>query len=186
MVPRAEAAQRYASQVGALWSGLAATLLRLEALAAEPERLADDGALSELSHLQYALHAASENLRGLTPPADGRPGRDELASALALAREATGELVELIELEGAEAAQPLIFEWRGALFRIRLARQRLESHGSQAVAPDARRGLHAPAVAVVLALGGAAAFVLGATSGSLPLWASGAAAVCASLLVYRP
>jgi hypothetical protein len=186
VVPRAEAAQRYASQVGAVWTGLAATLLRLEALAAEPERLADDGALSELGHLQYAIHSASEDLRGLTPPADGRPGRDELASALALAREATGELVEAIELEGAEAAQPLIYEWRGALFRIRLARQRLEGPESQSAGGGERRGLRAPAVAVVLALGGTAVFVLGATSGSLPLWASGAAAVCASLLVYRP
>ena len=187
MVPEAQAGERYASQVGELWSGLARTLARLEALARAPERLAGDEGLEELRRLQYALHSASEDACGLSPPAAGRPAHDELASALALAREATGELAEALELEGPAAVEPRIYEWRGALFLVRLARLRLDEHQSaRAPEPAEPSGLLAPAAALALALGGTVCFLLGATLGPWPLWAGGAAAVFASLLVYRP
>ncbi len=55
-------------------------------------------------------------------------------------------------------------------------------------APEPRESspVLAPVAAVLLSLGGAAAFVVGATLGPWPLWAFGAAALCSSLLVYRP
>ena len=89
---------------------------------------------------------------------------------------------------GADGALPLMHEWRGALFRVRLARLRLvppQRHASQAIALDSE-GLARPLAAFLLALGGALAFVAGATLGLWPLWAIGMAAVCCSVLVYRP
>jgi hypothetical protein len=172
--------------VGELWSGLARTLRRLEALALAPEQLADEG-LDELRRLQYALHTASEDAVGLRPPPGVDAAHDELASALAEAREATGELAEAIEHDGAAALETRLYEWRGALFRIRLARLRLARPGEPAPAPgEAPSPARGPAAAALaLTLGGTLAFLLGAAAGSWPLWAFGAAAVCSSLLVYR-
>ena len=42
MVPEAQTGERYATQVGELWSGLARTLARLDALASEPDLLDED------------------------------------------------------------------------------------------------------------------------------------------------
>ena len=41
-------------------------------------------------------------------------------------REATAEIAEALAHGGPDAAAPLVWEWRGALFRIRYARLRLE------------------------------------------------------------
>jgi hypothetical protein len=43
-----------------------------------------------------------------------------------------------------------------------------------------------PLTAFLLALGGALAFVAGATLGAWPLWSLGIVAVCAAVLAYRP
>ena len=56
MASRAGTGERYATQVGALWTGLAHTLTRLEAIAAEPERLEDEKQVEVLRRLQYGLH----------------------------------------------------------------------------------------------------------------------------------
>ena len=53
--------ERYATQVGALWTGLARTLAQLERLAADPLGLDDEEALDSLKQLQYRLHVASED-----------------------------------------------------------------------------------------------------------------------------
>ena len=51
----------------------------------------------------------------------------------------------------------------------------------------ANEGLIArPLTAFLLALGGALAFVAGATLGVWPLWTVGLVAVCASIVAYRP
>ena len=187
MAPEAQAKDRYASQVGELWSGLAGTLVRLEALAGSCERLGDDEGLEELRLLQYRLHAASEDAVGLSPPVAAESFHGELASALADARDATGELVEAVELEGPSAVEPRIYEWRGALFRVRLARLRLG--GQEDPEPsedDAPAGVAAPLAALGLSLGGTVAFLVGATAGPWSLWMCGALALCASLVVYRP
>ena len=47
------------------------------------------------------------------------------SSSLAAARDATAEVAEALTDQGAEAIEPLLPEWRGALFRVRLARLRL-------------------------------------------------------------
>jgi hypothetical protein len=81
----------------------------------------------------------------------------------------------------------MLHEWRGALFRVRLARLRLTGPPNR----PGERGeeipkLHAPLVASGLTVAGAAAFAVGATSGPWPLWVAGMLAVCLSLLLYRP
>ena len=117
--------ERYATQVGALWSGLARTLAELERLAADPAGLDDEDTLGSLKQLQYRLHLASEQAYGISPPSGVEPVHAELAAALAGARDATAELVEALEEDGLDAALTCLHEWRGALFRVRLARLRL-------------------------------------------------------------
>lgn len=187
MAPEAQAGERYASQVGELWSGLARTLVRIEALAGEPDRLADEDEVRELRRLQYRLHAAAEDAVGLSPP----PGTEELhgalGEALGDARDLTGELVEALELEGPDAVNTRIYEWRGALFRVRLARLRLATAASPPEAePADTPGIGAPLAALALSLGGTIAFLVGATVGPWSLWICGAVALCLSLVVYRP
>jgi len=180
--------QRYATQVGRLWIGLTRTLAALEALAAEPERLEDDEALAELRGLQYRLHLACERAFGLVPPVGTEQFHTELASALEGARDATGEIAETLELDGAEAAATLVHEWRGALFRVRLARLRLAGPRTraQAATHESRLDRRAALVALVLVLAGAGAFAAGAATGRWPLWVAGIAGVCASFIAYKP
>jgi hypothetical protein len=52
--------------------------------------------------------------------------------------------------------------------------------------PRKDRNVKAPLVALLLALVGVAAFALGATAGTWPLWAAGLLAVAGSLLAYKP
>ena len=88
---------------------------------------------------------------------------------------------------GAAGVEPLLHEWRGALFRVRLARLRVAPPAAPAVAElDDRDGVARPLAAFLLALGGAVAFVAGATIGAWPVWAAGMVAVCGSCLTYRP
>jgi len=111
----------------------------------------------------------------------------ELSDALACAREATGEVADACELWGADGAQPYLYEWRGALFRVRLARMRLAGPPApRREEPQEAEGIARPLAAVLLALAGALAFVAGATLGLWPLWALGIVAVCISVLAYRP
>jgi hypothetical protein len=112
----------------------------------------------------------------------------ELWAALAGARDATADVVEALEEEGADAAELLVHEWRGALFRVRLARLRLLGPRRQEPVPEAykRRELRPGLLACALVGAGAAAFVLGATTGHWPLWLAGMLAVCGSALAYRP
>jgi hypothetical protein len=192
VAPETQAGERYATQVGELWTGLSQTLVRLEALAGTPELLDHDEALAALRRLQYRLHIASESVHGLSPPAAAAPAHTELASALAGARDATGDVVEVVDLTGASGVETMIHEWRGALFRVRLARLRLSGQAGQPSrspkSDDAEEipKLHAPLVASGLTVAGAAAFAVGATAGPWPLWVAGMLAVCMSLLLYRP
>jgi hypothetical protein len=169
--------ERYAVQVGELWSWLSPTLTRVDEL--------DD--VDSLRRLQYALHVASEHAYGLEPPEGSASAHAELADALACARDLTGEIAAGYELFGSEAVQPLLHEWRGALFRVRLARMRLATPVPHSVAPSVvDDGIARPATAFLLALGGALAFVAGATIGLWPLWTAGLVGVCASIVAYRP
>ena len=174
--------------MGELWTELSHTLARLDRYAATPDRLDDVRAELSLGRLRYALHLASEHAYGVAPPPGAETAHAELRSSLAAARDATAEIAETLTDQGTEALEPLIPEWRGALFRVRLARLRLAS-------PATRRetlgeidddGIARPLIAFLLALAGALAFVGGATMGLWPVWAAGMIAVCVSVLAYRP
>ena len=174
--------------MGELWSGLARTLARLDVIAGEPAVLDEHDAAQALRRLQYALHLAREHAYGLSPPPGAVTAHAELADALACARDATAEIAEAVSLWGAEGVDPLLHEWRGALFRVRLARLRLASpEPKELLARDeAAIGVARPLAAFLLALLGAVAFVGGATLDLWPVWALGMLAVCSSVLVYRP
>ena len=168
MAPRTGSQDQYAVQVGELWSWLSPTLTHVE----EP---AD---VQSLRRLQYALHVASEHAYGLQPPEGAASAHAELADALGSARDVTGELA---------GGDDVLEEWRGALLRVRLARMRLATPApAAALAPPPNDGIAQPLVAFLLALGGALAFVAGATLDAWPLWSAGILAACGSVLAYRP
>ncbi len=183
--------------MGELWTGLARTLRRLEDVAGDPELLEDDVAIEALQRLQYRLHVACEHAYGLLPPAPVELAHADLASALAAARDATSEIVEAASLGGVDAVEPLVPEWRCALFAVRLARLHLADPATAAVAPAPQPaepvqlghgdgGFVRPLAAFLLALVGALAFAAGAALGDWPVWLCGLAAVVGSLVAYRP
>ncbi len=181
--------QIYATAVAGLWRGLAHTLARLDELARDPQSTFDDeSVLDELSRLQYSLHRAAELAYGLEPPAAAEGPHHELASALEEARDATAEIIAGVEAFGPEAATGLVHEWRGALFRVRLARMRLAGPAAPkpVVAPQSEPSVAVPLAAFLLALVGAIAFATGATTGAWPIWAAGMVCVVAGLAIYRP
>jgi hypothetical protein len=114
----------YAAAVAGLWIDLRGTLARLDGLARDVAALSEDDC-TELRSLQYELHCAAESVAGFTPPDDRDAEHAELADALAEARELTAEVADALERRGFEAAT-LAWEWRGALFRVRFARVRLD------------------------------------------------------------
>jgi hypothetical protein len=186
--PRTGTGEVYSVALGDLWSGLARTLSRLDLAASEPERLDDIDAAPSLRRLQYALHLAAEHAYGLEPPPAVASAHAELADALACARDATADVAEAVSIWGAAGVTTLLHEWRGALFRVRLARMRLASP-SPPVAVDAEQfepALARPLAAFALALLGALAFVAGATLQIWPLWVVGLAAVCGSVVAFKP
>jgi hypothetical protein len=179
---------QYAVEMGELWNDLSRTLSRLDRLAADPERLDEDRVEAALRRLQYSLHLAAEQAYGVEPPAGAEPAHAELADALACARDATAEVADAVGDWGADGARPLLHQWRGALFRVRLARLRLATPRPARPAEDVPLdgGIARPLAAFLLALAGALAFVAGATLGWWLVWALGLVAVAASVLVYRP
>jgi len=180
----------YAAALTDLWKRLTWALTELESIAADPTELFDeDGVLQRLPSLQYALHAASELALGLRPPAGAEVAHAELAAALAGARDATAEIAEVLEHGGGIAAEALLPEWRGALFRVRLARLRaaspkpLPAEDAGEPEPPARGDALA---ATLLALSGAVLFAAGATLELWPVWALGLALFAGGALVYSP
>jgi hypothetical protein len=181
---------RYASALAGLWGNLGATLARLEAIAADPALRLRDEAPDVLPALQYALHRAGELCIGIDPPVGAEGAHAELATALEEARDATGEVVELVELEGPEAVALLVHEWRGALFRVRLARHRLAAvpRVELPAEPEEEDGdlTRRAATSTLLVLAGTVAFTAGAVLALWPLWALGLGLVAVGFLVFRP
>ena len=185
MRPGVASGQRegYAAALTGLWKRLSWALTELESIAADPAELFDEeSVLERLPSLQYALHAASELALGLRPPAGAEVAHAELAAALAGAR-------EVLEHGGGIAAEGLLPEWRGALFRVRLARLRAATPKplptEPAIEPEpAARG--DALAATLLALSGATVFAAGATLQLWPVWALGLALFASGLLVYSP
>lgn len=180
----------YAAALTGLWKRLSWALTELESIAGDPAELFDeDSVLDRLPSLQYALHAASELALGLRPPAGAEIAHAELAAALAGARDATAEIAEVLEHGGGIAAESLLPEWRGALFRVRLARLRvatpkpLPAELETEPEPTARGDALA---ATILVLGGATVFATGATLQLWPVWALGLALFASGVLVYSP
>jgi hypothetical protein len=84
---------------------------------------------------------------------------------------------------------PLVLEWRGALFRVRLARMRLAAAPppQPAVAPPRPAASPRPYVAATLLIVvGAVAFAVGTTIGLWPVWAGGLALVLGGWAYTRP
>jgi hypothetical protein len=159
------ARESYEAAIAGVWSDLRTTLHRLELLAADPdESLARDDAAERLGGLQYSLHRAAELVTGLDPPLEAETAHEELASALADARDATAEIAYVLEVDDAEGTGPYVYEWRGALFRVRLAQLRLSSPVAQPAVPPLPNGGSARRVLLAWALVAAGAFVLAAAA----------------------
>lgn len=179
--------QGYAAELAGLWSGLSGTLTQLEAIAGEPEAIGGEVA-ETLPALQYRLHCAGELARGLDPPAGAETVHAELAAALEDARDATGEVLEALETSGPDGLSSLVHEWRGALFRVRLARMRLSPGAPKSVAdeipelPSTRTAFFSGGLVV----GGTVAFAGGAVAGLWQVWVLGLVLLAAGFLVYRP
>ena len=176
--------QGYQRAIAVLRSDLTRTLARLEAIASDPDaELSESGSLEELPSLQYALHAAGESVAGLRPPAGAESSHAELAAALADARDHTAEVADAAISGGAETAWPLVWEWRGALFRVRVAQSRLAPRPPADRMPDAANAASRSAIAVtVLVLVAATTVSIAAILGSWPLAAAGLALAAGSLL----
>jgi hypothetical protein len=180
--------QMYAQGLGRVWPRVQRALAELDAIAADPDDLADGDLVGRLTHLQYDLHLGSEHIYGLEPPPGAESAHAELAEALACARDETAEAVDALVERGTAGLGPLLDDWRGALFRVRLARMRLatpplEPHAALELVPE---GNIRPLIAFLLALGGAVAFAGGAGGGLWPVWGAGLVAVCAAVACYRP
>lgn len=147
----------YAASMAGLWIDLRSALARLDTLSANVDSLPDSR--DKLPALQYELHCAAEFVAGLTPPEGAELEHEELADALLDARELTSEIAEALAHGGPDAAAPLQWEWRGALFRVRYARLRLlrphpQPSPAPVAAPLAARSL-SPFPAVAVAIGSA-------------------------------
>ena len=155
------------------------TLRALEHVAAAPDDLAE--AAAELPALQYALHVAGERVLSLEPLPGHEEAREELAVALAIAREETADVLEAVE-SGDPAAEALVWEWRAALFGVRLALDHAEATNGTKL-PE-RPGLRelAPVVTIITGV----LIVLGGALADLwPVWAAGLALVALSTGLSR-
>lgn len=190
--------QAYATAVTGLWERVGAVLVRLEHIADSPSATAESELLDELPGLQYRLHAGAELAVGIDPPLGAEAAHGDLVAALADARDATAEIAAALESQDSELVQSLLPEWRGSLFRVRLARLRvLERPAVQPqrepaaepsrseVQAEERISLSA-VLATLLVLCGALLFTAGAVLVAWPLWAAGLALLAGGFVLYRP
>jgi hypothetical protein len=167
---------------------LGAALARLDALAAEPRALLlDPERAAQLASLQYKLHAASEAILALAPPVEAIDLHEDLERALVVAREATGAIAAA--LEHGEPLGSLIYEWRGALFRVRVARAELAQEPPGPTWRDRVAALPWTKIqALILLVVALVAVGAGAHASIWPLVAAGVAAVGLGIsqLLRRP
>jgi hypothetical protein len=174
-IVRSGARESYEAAIAGVWTDLRTTLHRLEVLASDPdEALARADAPELLGGLQYSLHRSAELVTGLEPPLESETAHEELAEALTEARDATAEIAYVLEVDDAEAVKPWLYEWRGALFRVRLAQLRLAGPAPAAATPLGTHGRPVRRILLVSALAGMVllvavgliAFALGAFAGT--------------------
>ncbi|HEX2044246.1 MAG TPA: hypothetical protein VHF23_01315 [Gaiellaceae bacterium] len=187
--------QTYAQAVGDLWERVGSALVRLERIAEAPPELVAEDFVDELPSLQYTLHAGAELAVGIDPPAGAEELHGELVAALGEARDATAEVALALEAADADLVEPLLPEWRGILFRVRLARLRALERTTvqeQTRPPTARarrshgRATAAAVVATILVVGGAFLFTAGAVLAAWPVWAAGLGLFAGGFLLLRP
>ncbi|MET1009976.1 MAG: hypothetical protein ABWY96_08000 [Gaiellaceae bacterium] len=186
----------YAAAVQHVWERVGSALVRLERVAEDPAEGVADGFLDELPQLQYTLHAGAEIAVGIAPPRGGEALHAELVAALGEARDITAEVGFILESGDVELVQPLLPEWRGALFRVRLARLRALERTARPLGSDAppepeprkkpreRTSLSA-IVATILVISGAFLFTAGAVLAAWPVWAAGLALFAGGFVLYR-
>jgi len=187
--------QAYTAAVTDLWERVGSALTRLERVAdSSSAELVEDHA-EELPGLQYALHSGAELAVGIDAPDMAATLHAELVAALAEARDATADVSSALESGDPDAVEPLLLEWRGALFRVRLARLRALERSRALVGERPRRtprrgrseGIAVSAiVATILILGGAFLFTAGAVLVAWPVWAAGLALFAGGFILYRP
>jgi hypothetical protein len=186
----------YAEAVSHLWERVGAALVRLERVAESPADGVADGFLDELPQLQYSLHAGAELAVGIEPPPGAETLHAELVAALAEARDITAEVGFALEVGDVELVEPLLPEWRGALFRVRLARLRalertalqMGNDGNAEPEPAPRRRERPSPSALVatgLVISGAFLFTAGAVLAAWPVWAAGLALFAGGFVLYR-
>jgi hypothetical protein len=194
---RRDEPQSYAAAVTDLWERVGAALVRLERIADAPADTVAEDFVDELPSLQYSLHAAAELAVGIEPPHGGETLHEELVAALGEARDATAEIALALQAADAELIEPLLPEWRGMLFRVRLARLRVLERGGvderargtptgTARAAGAGRASISVALAAVLVMAGALLFTAGAVLAAWPVWAAGLALFAGGFVLYRP
>jgi hypothetical protein len=187
--------QAYTAAVTDLWERVGTALTRLERVADSSSVELVEGHADELPGLQYALHSGAELAVGIDAPDMAATLHAELVAALAEARDATAEVSFALETGDPEAVEPLMLEWRGALFRVRLARLRALERSWALVAERPRlssrrersdRIAVSAIVATILILGGAFLFTAGAVLVAWPVWAAGLALFAGGFILYRP
>jgi hypothetical protein len=186
----------YTAAVTDLWERVGTALARLERIAEGAVDELVDVHADELPALQYSLHAGAELALGIDAPPLAASLHDELVAALGEARDATAEVAFAIETADIETVEALLPEWRGTLFRVRLARLRVlersraagREHAAPRDASDARtpRSGVSAIVATVLILGGSFLFTAGAVLVAWPIWAAGLALFAGGFVLYRP
>lgn len=154
-------------------------LRALDSVAAAPDELAE--AAAELPALQYALHVAGERVLGVEPLPGHEEAREDLAVALAIAREETADVLEAVE-NGDPTVEALVWEWRAALFGVRLALE-------QADVPDRVKAPERPRLRdlapLVTIITGVLIVLGGALADLWPVWAFGLCLVAFSTGLSR-
>jgi hypothetical protein len=178
-IVRAGATRGYEHVLEDVRRELRPTLRALENAAAAPDELAD--AAAELPALQYALHVAGERVLGLEPLPGLEEAREEIAVALAIAREETADVLEAVE-NGDPAVEALVWEWRAALFGVRLALEHAEARDAN----ESPRRPRLRDLGPILTLVTGVLVVLGGALADLwPVWVAGLCLVAVSTGLSR-
>jgi len=171
------ATQGYESALEHVGRELGPALRALDDAATDPRSLSAHA--EHLPALQYALHVAAERVLDLAPAAGAEESHADLGAALEIAREETGCVWAALEESGPDDAALLLWEWRVALFGVRIALRQADGASPTAEPPEELPPAYLP---VVLLAVGVAAVLGGALVALWPLWAAGLALAAASAL----